>query len=247
MSRASGASFAQFFPAAPKAAKERAKERVKSKSQTIESPISRAAADIQVVYNNISRNDDAGLTRPADGNACNADAPPALAEDNESLPGDTLNGVGSASSHSSTVSSVFSAPAQQSNIPNSGTAQNVSSLTPLTNIDSSPNPGTSPGGYKSSAQATNASGFTTNNSLLSHNDVAQSQPPNTNPNSTEPRILARDPSRSVKGEKCTYDPLTDRKLSSNERKKAKAKYVEFGLVRIHKSAGERHLLLRMAG
>ena len=137
MSRASGASFAQFFPAAPKAAKERAKERVKSKSQSIESPVSRAAADIQVVYNNTSRTDDAGLARPTDGHTSCADAAPALAEDNESLPGDILNGVGSASSHSSTVSSVFSAPAQPSTILNSGTAQNVSSLTPLTNIDSS--------------------------------------------------------------------------------------------------------------
>jgi len=247
MSRASGASFAQFFPAAPKAAKERAKERVKSKSQSIESPVSRAAADIQVVYNNTSRTDDAGLARPTDGHTSCADAAPALAEDNESLPGDILNGVGSASSHSSTVSSVFSAPAQPSTILNSGTAQNVSSLTPLTNIDSSPNPGASPGGYKSSAQATNASGFATINSLLSQENVAQSQPPNPDPNPTDPRIPARDPTRSVKGDKCVYDPLTDRKLSSNERKKAKAKYVEFGLVRIHKSAGERHLLLRMAG
>ena len=249
MSRASGASFAQFFPAAPKAAKERAKERVKSKSQTFESPISRAAADIQVVYNNTSRTDDAGSARAADGITSTADATSTIAEDNESLPGDTLNGVGSASSHSSTVSSVFSVPAQSSSIPTSGTAHNVSSLTPLTNIDSSPNPGASPGGYKPSAQATIASGFATNNSLLSHNDVARSQPPNTKQNPTEPRISARDPARSVKGDKCIYDPLTDRKLGSNERKKAKAKYAEFGLVRIHnhKSAGERHLLLRMSG
>jgi len=237
MSRASGASFAQFFPAAPKAAKERAKERVKSKSQTIELPISRTAADIQVVYNNSSRADDSGSARPADSNACSADAAPALAEDNESLPGDTLNGVGSASSHSSTVSSVFSATAQQSSIPNSGTAQNISSLTPLTNIDSSPNLGASPGGYKSSAQAANPSGFTINNSVPSHDRVARAQPPNTESNPTEPRLPARDPSCSVKGEKCIYDPLTDRKLSSNDRKKAKARYEEFGLVRIHNLLG----------
>jgi len=237
MSRASGASFAQFFPAAPKAAKERAKERVKSKAQGLESP-NRPAADIQVVYTT-SRIDDVGSLRPAADNHHSRETALPPAEDDESLPGDILNGVGSASSHSSTVSSVFSAAAQHPNLSTLGTSRNVSSLTPLTNNDSSPTRITSPGHYKSGAQRANATDFTDNN--LPH---AQSH--DASQNHTLPRILARDPALTLKGNRCTYDPTLDTKLASNERRKAKPLYKEFGLVRIYNLLGG-VIFVRMSG
>ncbi|KAG9246142.1 histone-lysine N-methyltransferas-like protein [Calycina marina] len=233
MSRASGPGFAQFFPTAPKAAKERAKERVKSKLQASESPIIRPVADIQVVYGS-SRLGDAGSARPTENINHHGNAAHVPAEDIDLPPGDSLNDVGSASSHSSTVSSVFSASAQCTGVPTAGTSHIVSSLTPLTNIEFSPNPGASPGGYKPSAQTTNTSGFSANNANL-HNDVARTQPHTTNHASTEPRILTRDPDRGSAGSKCIYDPICDKKLSPHERKKAEgkrglpAKYKEFGL------------------
>jgi histone-lysine N-methyltransferase SETD1 len=46
------------------------------------------------------------------------------------------------------------------------------------------------------------------------------------------RPPARDPLRSVKGTKCTYDPLLDRKHNKSVSKSAKPIYEEFGLVRI---------------
>lgn len=231
MSRAPGASFAQFFPSAPRAAKDKAKEREKSKSQGIDSPSIRPVADTKATAS-YSRVDDSGSSR-----AAGESIPPALeaavpqAEDNESLQGDLLNGVGSASSHTSAVSSVFSAPGQQSNISAPGASRNMSSLTPLTNADSSPSRTTSPNQYKAAAPASNSTWFPTEKAVA-QDDVLEAQLPLADQPPQEPRVYARDPNKGVKGAICTYDPLLDRKLSSNEKKKAKPTYKEFGLVRI---------------
>lgn len=232
MSRASGASFAQFFPTAPRAAKDKAKEREKVKTQHLGSPSIRPLADSQSTQSTF-RVENVGFTRfGGESNTPTIDPPPLQAEDNESLQGDLLNGVGSASSHSSTMSSVFSAPAQHTGMSTFGSNRNVSSLTPLTTTDSSPSHIASPHHYKTGAQTTNGSDATVNRSLP-HNDVVQAQNDIGVPNPTKPRVYARDPAIGVKGTKCTYDPLLDRKLSSNEKKKAKPIYKEFGLVRTH--------------
>jgi histone-lysine N-methyltransferase SETD1 len=232
MSRASGASFAQFFPSAPRAAKDKAKEREKVKTHILGSPSKRPLADNQSAQSTF-RVENVDFPRfGGESNTPIIDSAPPPAEDNESVQGDLLNGVGSASSHSSTISSVFSAPAQQPNMSNFGSTRNVSSLTPLTTSDSSPSRITSPYQYKTDAQATNSIGFAINRSLP-QNDVAQAQPETADQKPQEPRVYVRDPSRGIKGTKCTYDPLLDRKLSSNEKKKAKPIYKEFGLVRTH--------------
>jgi histone-lysine N-methyltransferase SETD1 len=233
MSRASGASFAQFFPSAPRAAKDKAKEREKVKSQISESPSIHSAADAQIAPTAF-RVEDVTSHQPSSQSNIPVTyfgQPPA--EDNESIQGDLLNGVGSASSHtSSSVSSVFSAPAQQANMSTLGGPRNVSDLTPLTNTDSSPNRITSPNQYKAAAQATVSSGSaiddvaTQNVAAHVHNTMAHQNPP-------APRIYARDPNKGVKGEKCTYDPLLDPKLSDREKKKARTIYKEFGMVRTH--------------
>ena len=236
MSRAPGASFAQFFPTAPRAAKDKAKEREKSKSMSIDSPSIRPAADTKAAASN-SRVDDSCSSRGVGESIPTApDAAPPPAEDNESLQGDLLNGVGSASSHTSAVSSVFSVPAQQPNISASGASRNLSSLTPLTNADSSPSRTTSPSHYKSGVPATNSTWFSTEKAV-GQDDVLQAQTVFADQPPPEPRVFARDPNKGVKGIICTYDPLLDRKLSSNEKKKARPTYKEFGLVRILQSRG----------
>jgi histone-lysine N-methyltransferase SETD1 len=246
MSRAPGASFAQFFPSAPRAAKDKAKEREKSKSMSIDSPSIRPVADTRTAAPN-SRPEDIGTSRGGgDGTSYTQDAAPPQTEDNESLQGDLLNGVGSASSHTSAVSSVFSAPAQQPNISTAGASRNVSSLTPLTNADSSPTRMASPNSYKLGSLATD-SAWTSTEKAVSQDDVLQAHPVLADQSLSEPRVFARDPNKGVKGMICTYDPLLDRKLSSNEKKKAKPIYKEFGLVRILQSLGSVILLVRMSG
>jgi [histone H3]-lysine4 N-trimethyltransferase SETD1 len=246
MSRAPGASFAQFFPSAPRAAKDKAKEREKFKSQGIDSPSIRPVADTKSVASN-SRFDDGGSSRGGGESMFSApDAAAPQAEDNESLQGDLLNGVGSASSHTSAVSSVFSAPAQQPNISTFGASRNVNSLTPLTNVDSSPSRVTSPNQYKVGAPAINST-WSSAEKAAGQEDTLQAQPAVADQLPQEPRVFARDPNKGVKGMICTYDPLLDRKLSSNEKKKAKPIYKEFGLVRILQSLGSVILLVRMSG
>jgi histone-lysine N-methyltransferase SETD1 len=127
-------------------------------------------------------------------------------------------------------------------MPTSGASRNVSSLTPLTNADSSPSRTTSPNQYKAGVPATNPTWFTSEKALL-QDDVLQAQPTFADQPASEPRVYARDPNTGVKGMICTYDPLLDRKLSSNEKKKAKPTYKEFGLVRITTSPGSVILLV----
>ncbi|KAF4626980.1 hypothetical protein G7Y89_g11177 [Cudoniella acicularis] len=231
MSRASGASFAQFFPSAPRAAKDKAKEREKVKSQNLESPNIRAVADTQAAFTHNrsagSGSDVGFILPPAESHINNnvqmTDGPP-QADDNESLQGDLLNGVGSASSHASTVSSVFSATAQQQSMSTASNSHNMSSLTPLTNIDSSPNRAPSPH-YKSSVPS---SGITAEAASAPH-DLPQSQPAVADETLPTPRIFARDPNRSIKGTIIIYDPFLDPKLSDKQQRKAKSIYKEFGL------------------
>jgi histone-lysine N-methyltransferase SETD1 len=240
------ASFAQFFPTAPRAAKDKAKEREKVKSQNLETLSIPPLADSQVVLP-ISRVEDAASHHPSESNIPVIDCAPPPAEDSESIQGDLLNGVGSASSHtSSSVSSVFSAPTQQPNMPTFGGAQNVSNLTPLTNTDSSPSRITSPNQYKSGAQVTISSGFSSDKTCP-QNDDPQTPPAMAAQKPPDSRVYARDPNRGVKGTKCTYDPLLDRKLGSSDKKKAKPIYTEFGLVRIHNLLGSVILFVRMSG
>jgi len=248
MSRASGASFAQFFPTAPRAAKDKAKEREsKAKFQHSESPSIPPVADAQANATAFARNDYIAAVPPAENNIPHQDPAPLPADDNDSQQGDILNVVGSASSHSSNGSSLFSAPGHQSNMSTSGGSRSFSSLTPLTNhTDSSPAHIGSPSHAKAVASAPSASGFIVEKSSPPH-DFAPAQPATAEQPQIlcEPRVHARDPIRGVKGMKCTYDPQLDRKLSSlssNDKKKGKPIYKEFGIVCIQ-SAGSVILLV----
>lgn len=233
MSRAPAASFAQFFPSAPRAAKDKAKEREKVKPQTSDSTTKPPVADSPLGASRPPAEDASSFHPAGEGNIPVTDSAAPSAEDHASPPGDILNGVGSASSYASTISSVFSAPPTSQNMSTSGVAQHVSSLTPLTAIDSSPNHAASPYQDKSVAESGPVANYS-----VSHDDAPQPQQPAiADREHSGLRVHARDPTRGIKGTICTYDPNLDRKLGSNEKKKAKPTYKEFGLVRIHNLLG----------
>ncbi|RYP29062.1 hypothetical protein DL767_006924 [Monosporascus sp. MG133] len=206
---APSAGYKEFFPNAPRAARNKAHERERERER------SARASEIA----------DRDFKTTAAAHACRDglkhdssslfDAAHPPTEDSESVQGDILNGVGSASSHASTVSSVFSASANNtSTYQNSSSCASNSNLTPLTSIGSPAHPSSlqpakmntlpSPRGSTSSA-------------------TASSQPPR-----FAERPPARDPNRPIKGIKCIHDPSTDKTLSSADRKTMKPRYQNFG-------------------
>ncbi|KAI9648762.1 histone methyltransferase set1 [Ciborinia camelliae] len=229
MSRASGASFAQFFPSAPRAAKDKAKEREKSKAQQADLPSTLSVSDTHI--NAKALTDNASITRLSEDTSIPIADPPTLpTEDNESVQGDILNGVGSASSHSSSGSSLFSANNQlSSSMHTFGGSRNINDLTPLTNIDSSPNRVTSPSNAKADAPVSATTRVAPDNTKSEHVvAIPNSAPAEHTP--PEPRVLARDPTRGVKGKKCTYDPFHDPQIhSTKEKHNRRPHYKEFGL------------------
>ncbi|KAI9744304.1 MAG: histone methyltransferase set1 [Claussenomyces sp. TS43310] len=227
MSSRASSTFDRAFPAAPRSQKIKARElEGRSKLRRPDFPSSLA----------LSLDQDATTAKPLDEEAVAADAMDgiaqtsaenkiSIAEDNESVQGDLLNGVGSASSHTSTISSVFSATAPPPST-HWGGLSNVSSLTPLTNRDSSP-----PGRSRSPPHSKMHVSISRSRDRHSSNSFPQPlvSLPATIELPSPTRIHARDPNRGVKGTKCIYDPQLDDKLSSSSKKKAKPVYKDFGL------------------
>ncbi|KAK1760463.1 histone-lysine N-methyltransferase, H3 lysine-4 specific [Echria macrotheca] len=227
MTRPPGASFAQFFPTAPRVARDRAVERERASRR--DSPSARAA--------DTSGNHTPSRPSPDDGSGAvlgastsssfsskpftnglapdGARAPPS--DDTESLIEDAANTVGSTSSHGSTSSSLFSASTQHNVMAAMKNANNLP--TPLTSVDS-PSSYTLPAAA-SKAQSTTPQYVDGTNGVVDDGATAA-------PASIE-RVPARDPGRSIKCIQCVYDPLQDLKIPGSERKKAKTKYKEFGL------------------
>lgn len=227
MTRPPGASFAQFFPTAPKVkaqAQSRAdRERPKSSINGIEPDSS--PGPVSVLHSDAN-----ALTRSVPGqNGTQADVAQTHIDDNESPSADIPSTVGSSSSHS-TTSSVFSTSARQA-----GTAATsrlpTSSLTPIASKDSpsySSNTTFAKSDMSSSLITDQASGQPSRNSLATDHNGSIS-----NGLSAIERIPARDPMPSVKGKKCTYDPLLDRVHNKNVSRNAKPTYKDFGLVRVN--------------
>ncbi|KAK0727883.1 SET1-like protein [Lasiosphaeria miniovina] len=229
MSRPSGASFAQFFPAAPRAARDRATEREKARMRAQESPSSHVADTNghRTPLGSSAPRADGGPGRPGFAskslpNGMAADAPYPTPEHGESPVGDTLNTVGSASSHASSNSFGFSSSTRH----NAVASVRNSHLTPLTSIDS-------PSSYLPPSGPTKAQ-----SSTPQHGDGPDGAAPRPNGLSNEnatsmPPAFERapiwDPSRSIRSIVCTYDPLLDHSISSSDKRKAKPVYKEFGL------------------
>lgn len=138
-----------------------------------------------------------------------------LHEEVEHYAGDMLNGAGSASS-TSTISSVFS----ERNPPHSAFAAHgmtSSTLTPLTNTESSPR-----GKLASPSFDHNYVATATNSAFAARGDMTpQLTPPATT------KMMARPQDLEVKGWKCIWDPELD-KTASKDKRKTKAQYEEFG-------------------
>lgn len=243
MTRPAGAGFAQFFPAAPRAARDRATERERAKYKTQESsPVQPVDANGHRTPRNqsaSSHHDDAPaaslLSKP---HMNGIDRTPM--DDPDSFAGDTLNTGGSSSSHASTSSSVFSAPTRPS--ASGAMRRSNTQLTPPTNL-------TSPSSYLSTTAYTKAQSTTPFRA-----DGTDTLKPITNGSAQDTpavdRVPARDPSRSIKCIKRIYEPLADTSLSSSEKNKGKPVYKKFGLVCTHNNLttrGERHLACESLG
>lgn len=234
MTRPSGASFAQFFPAAPRVARDRAVERERAKSRSYESHCTRVAdtnGHRTPTGSQDSRQPE-GIGLRAINTAMSRshrdDALQPHTDDSESLAGDNLNTIGSTSSHESSSSSVFSTSAQHNA---AATAKNlISYISPLTAVDSPAN------SYirdqKQFQQAAPAPTFNARSESSSTSNGFVGPALEATSSAIE-RIPARDPGHSIKVTKKTYDPLLDKKASASERKRAKPVYEEHGLVRVH--------------
>ncbi|KAI9788666.1 MAG: histone methyltransferase set1 [Peltula sp. TS41687] len=152
-------------------------------------------------------------------------------DDTESAVGDLLlNGVGSASSHTSTVSSIFSGPNHPPTGSNPGTLSGAQALTPVTITEfSPPERNISPPLPKSTSLSSTLDKppATSPSSVKTTNDAH----PETSRTTTAPEVkLQRRPSgNQLKGIWCTYDPELDKKLSHKEKKKLKPIYREIRL------------------
>lgn len=242
MTRPSSASFAQFFPAAPRAARGRAIEREKEKArkEALESPSSaltdKTTVSRQSAPGAASRPDDHAL---ATSHREPSVSDPSPADDIDSFRADIPNTVGSESSHASIASSIANSSVRTNGVAVSKNSSH-SHLTPLTTIDS-PSPSVAPPSTKpdtsNHAYSNNANGH------LLRLDASSDSATAVNTSNISHRLPARDPSLRVQVIKATFDAAIDR----SSRDKKKPKYKEFGLVRkyIKYSArlGERHLLM----
>ena len=222
MSRSSKG-FADFFPTAPsvlqqkksRTAQERKRQELSQNRQ--QGPTS---ASSERLKSTASRGDrgNAPLGNGLTHDSSIPDGPSIKQEDNESVQGDLLNGVGSASS-TSTASSVFDAHNQQ-DLLHSRKPLRLEE-TPLTNIDSS-----SPGQNKSPAGAKQDSVAPMRSGLQSREMPSLAQQPSNVVMKVESPLpeTARPSKGQPKGFKITYDPELDKTISSKERKARKPSY-----------------------
>ena len=220
MSRPPGNNFATFFPSAPSVI-----HQTKSSKPFEHSSLGPRRSD---EYSGDAPHTD-GTIQPditsavAPSRHSKVDHSHPQAEDSDQLSGDLLHAVGSASS-SSAASSVFSNAAVNSTMASTN-GLHFTTLTPLTNSDSSPR-----GKLMSPALDVN------HHSAAANGLVNSTLPPETmTPLHTPPthRRPARDPDLTSKGSKCTYDPELDKNLSSKDKRKVKAQFEDFGTLAAH--------------
>ena len=147
-------------------------------------------------------------------------------EDNEYGNSDIAHEVGSASS-TSTVSSIFSAGQREVTMGYQSGPHKSTSLTPLTNIDSSPRPN---GMNLSPKRFVHVQHFPSTNSLKSPSSPQLSDSNNTGLDPVDPlrRPQARPEKGEIKGFRIIYDPDLDSALRGKERKSRPAQYQPFG-------------------
>ncbi len=214
---APSAGYREFFPNAPRAARDKANERERERySKALCTPDSHPRTATPV------RRD-----AKHDLSASDSARPPNQDTDTEYPQGDLLNGVGSASSRASTTSSIFSTHNNTSTVNATAHAPNNNDITPLT-VAGSPayhSNSTSQPSKEHSAAASTYDGKVDSTSLVAAMESSATPP------SVVKRLPARDPNRTTQGMRCVHDPSTDKTLSSVEKKTMKPKYKAFGSVR----------------
>lgn len=223
MSQRSGrSSFADFFPTAPsvlqekkKAAKDRRKSHTETPPSTKEVDTS-ATGDEQHVLDNHDARQRKSVSYPNGTDHNEKLSPPQDA-------GDLLNGVGSASSLTSTSSSVFSQSTTAKQPQNALDGQ-FNSLTPLTNHESSP-----PQPLYSPQQNSNIASSSHVNDLQDSKQPPRIAQSNTS-NSSRAQLLAKvfPPLGESRGQKILYNPDLDPKVPQEHKKKVKPKYKPIG-------------------
>jgi len=225
MTRPSSASFAQFFPAAPKAARERAMEREKAKQEATESPsfglLDKTTNGHQTPS---ARQDDPASSRSRRDTSV-SDPSRTPADDIDNIPRDIPNTVGSETSSTSMASSMTNGSLRPNGIA-APKSSSYSHLTPLTTIDS---PSTAINSHPSKPTSHNISHSEKTNRSSMNLDGACEKNPTVDKAGLVHRVPARDPSLRTQVIKSIHDPSTDR----SSRDKKKPKYKEFGLVRTH--------------
>ncbi|QUC18949.1 uncharacterized protein UV8b_03190 [Ustilaginoidea virens] len=216
-----GVSFAQFFPNAPKVraeAKGRADRERSSRNSIPGRDSNRDPA---------SGAPDANAAALAGPSHCGilSDSPRPQSDDHDLPSGDILDTIGSASSHTSTASSVFSN--SQRAITAAASSYISTSTTPLAPRDSS--------AYSPAPPCSKSSDMPPL-AMIDHGlgkahaaTVSQRQDVPVSLNQHINRLPARDALPSIKGKKCTYDPILDRARNKGVSKSAKPVFEEFGL------------------
>ena len=224
MSRPLGNKFADFFPNAPSVVQQRNSSKHVDVSKARIEPSPPRVGDVEAksastpTSANIAPATSRSTTKRM--GATNLDNISLAREESDAYSGEFLNGVGSASS-TSTVSSIFSAA---NPVPSAVNGYHLSTLTPLTNSDSSPR------GKMISPMHEHNNDAVMQNHVTSTSPAGAMTPVRTPP---APGRSARESDLRPKGTKCIYDPELDKKLGSKEKRKLKAQFEEFGTKREH--------------
>ncbi|KAI0490728.1 hypothetical protein F4859DRAFT_458988 [Xylaria cf. heliscus] len=208
---APSAGYREFFPNAPRAARDKANERERerhSKASALPDCHPRTATPAHR-----DAKHDVSASDPA--------RPPNQDTYTEYSQGDLLNGAGSASSRASTTSSIFSTHNTSSAVNAAAYASN-NAVTPLT-IAGSPAYNSATQASKELTAAAAAQAGKADSTSLTTAMKSSATPP-----SVVKRLPARDPNRPTQGMRCIHDPSTDKTLSSVDKKSMKPKYKAFG-------------------
>ena len=217
----SRSSFEGFFPAAPAVLQQKKSKAALERKQLASSPRSSegaVAVSAAPEGSGAAKRSEPSADSQDGQRAALADAPAHVQDDAESVQGDLLNGVGSASS-SSTVSSVFSGRQRTTGV-NDRKSIPRNTSTPLTNDDV-----TSPLDKSPSRAKIDES---------SKPRMAETHPPSKQPKagSATPHADESSPKSALpgpgenRGQVIVYDPELDKSLSSKERRARKPVYKE---------------------
>ena len=239
MSRSSKG-FADFFPTAPsvlqqkrsKASQERRKPHSPSPSQSHNSQT--LASHSAGSYGEATGA--TFLNRTSSGSA-NTMVRSLTHEESECVNADISHEIGSASS-TSTSSSVFSAGHRDANMASHHRAHHTTSVTPLTNVDSSPRANGSNSPQKRLLRDNHLSArdlplspeldHRENSVSLKFGDVLTPYVQTRESTPLPIRPQARPPKGQIKGFKAIYDPHLDKKLRGEEKKGRQVKFEPFG-------------------